>query len=116
MPALIISMNALKLGEQQRADVLKISAQQQAEGQQLRAAADLAGQRAFAQRVTVTPQFGGELATALIFGEPIVVSNRNSTWTGVEIDLTIEWLPAESEPGATLHQQDRMSPRRLWDF
>ncbi|MGR6921190.1 hypothetical protein ACU635_43700 [[Actinomadura] parvosata] len=86
VPALIISMNALRLGEAQRADALTISEKQRAEAQQAKADADLASERAFAQRISVGPELEElTLIHTLESGGTINVTNGNtlSTWVAI---------------------------------
>ncbi|GGT19332.1 hypothetical protein ACFFV7_53055 [Nonomuraea spiralis] len=77
VPAFLVSMNALRISEQQRVDA-----------QQARTASDRAGRRDFALRVTVEP---GEvdIADPLMTGGTITVKNGNALPTTVQIHVEL---------------------------
>ncbi|MFI9591327.1 hypothetical protein [Nonomuraea sp. NPDC052265] len=77
VPAFIVSMNALRVSEQQRSEV-----------QQARLASERAGRRDFALRVTVEP---GEvdIATPLMTGGTITVKNGNALPTTIQVHVVL---------------------------
>lgn len=86
VPALIVSMNALRISEGQRADTLKISNQQQADARRVKTEADEASKRAFLRRIDIGPE--SDIPKTIISGGTITVSNSNATSTYVMVFVT----------------------------
>ncbi|MEU8322366.1 hypothetical protein AB0C33_28760 [Nonomuraea sp. NPDC048881] len=86
MPAFIVSMNALRVSEQQRSDV-----------QRAKTASDRASQRDFALRINVEP---GEvdIADPLMTGGTITVKNGNALPTTVQVHVVLSYSDKAQRP------------------